>query len=96
MTATAKVILFRQSGKYYTEEEWTIPTKEEAKAAGAVGGDTVIPYIMAFSPDARQIDRGPVLVVTQAPWGYPHLITDLPKGKQPCEHCGHTHPRRQA
>lgn len=63
----AKVILFGRSGKYYTEEEWTIPEK-------ATG-----PFDMIHSPDFRRIDNGPILVDTQEPWGYPHLI--LPWGK---------------
>lgn len=58
----AKVILFRRGGKYYTEEEWEVP-------AGAIG-----PYDMDGSPDFRRIDEGAVLVVTQEPWGYPHLF----------------------
>jgi hypothetical protein len=61
----AKVILFRRSGKYYTEEEWEIPE-------GTIG-----PYDMDKSPDFRRIDNGPVLVVTQEPWGYPHIIQPL-------------------
>ena len=56
------VILFKKSGKYYTEEQWRIP-------AGAIG-----PYDMALSPDFRRIDDGPVLVETQEPWGFPHLF----------------------
>jgi len=58
----ATVILFKPSGKYYTEEEWTIPE-------GAIG-----PYDMKYSPDFRRISGGPVLVDTQEPWGYPHLF----------------------
>lgn len=58
----AHVILFRKSGKYYTEEFWTIPEK-------AIG-----PYDMINSPDFRRIDNGPVLIPTQEPWGYPHII----------------------
>lgn len=60
--AKAKVILFRESGKYYTEEEWTIP-------ANAIG-----PYDMRESVDFRRIGNGAVLVETQEPWGYPCLI----------------------
>lgn len=60
---TAKVILFKPTGKFHTEEEWRIPT-------GAIG-----PYDMAQSPDFRQIAGGPVLVETQEPWGFPHLLT---------------------
>jgi hypothetical protein len=63
---TAKVILFRRSGKYYTEEEWEIPP-------GAMG-----PFDMDASYDFRRIDGGPVLVVTQEPWGYPHLFPGDP------------------
>ena len=60
--AYAKVILFKTSGKYYTEEEWLIPTN-------AVG-----PYDMRSSVNWRRIDGGAVLVDTQEPWGYPHLF----------------------
>lgn len=58
----ATVILFKPSGKYYTEEEWEIPER-------AIG-----PWEMAKSEDFRRIANGPVLVVTQEPWGFPHLI----------------------
>lgn len=58
----AKVILFKTSGKYYTEEDWGIP-------AGSIG-----PWDMDKSPDYHTIDGGPVLVETQEPWGFPHLF----------------------
>jgi hypothetical protein len=58
----AKVTLFKPSGKYYTEEEWAIPS--DAKG----------PHDMANSPDFRRIDGGVVLVDAQEPWGYPFLI----------------------
>lgn len=58
----AKVILFRQSGKYYTEEYWEIPD-------GAI-----CPADMERSKDFQRIDEGAVLVPTQEPWGYPFLI----------------------
>jgi hypothetical protein len=58
----AKIILFKRSGKYYTEEEWEVPE-------GAIG-----PYDMLRSSDFRRIDCGAVLVETQEPWGYPHLF----------------------
>lgn len=58
----AKVILFKESGKYYTEEEWEIPE------------NCVIPGYMDKSKDFRRIGKGAVLVVTQEPWGYPHLF----------------------
>lgn len=59
---TAKVILFKTSGKYYTGEDWRIP-------AGSIG-----PWDMDKSPDYHTIDGGPVLVETQEPWGFPHLF----------------------
>lgn len=61
-TATATVTLFKPSGKYYTEERWEVPD-------GAVG-----PWDMEKSTNFRRIDGGPVLVDTQEPWGFPHLL----------------------
>lgn len=61
--AKAKVILFKSSGKYYTEEEWEIPE------------NAIVPYDMVRSTDFRRISGGPVLIEAQEPWGYPHLIT---------------------
>ena len=58
----ARATLFRASGKYYTEEDWRIPTK-------AIG-----PYDMERSPDFRRIDGGAVLIEAQEPWGFPHLF----------------------
>lgn len=58
----AKVILFKPSGKYYTEEEWEVPDR------------AIIPYDMIRSKDFHRVSGGPVLVVTQEPWGYPHLM----------------------
>jgi hypothetical protein len=58
----AKVILFKSSGKYYTEEEWEVPE------------GIITPADMRLSPDFRRIDNGKVLVETQEPWGYPHLL----------------------
>lgn len=58
----ATVILFKPSGKYYTEEEWEIPE------------DAIGPYDMGESPNFRTIGGGPVLVPEQEPWGYPHLL----------------------
>lgn len=59
---SAQVILFKDTGKYYTEEYWDIP-------ADALG-----PFDMKNSKDFRRIGNGAVLVPTQEPWGYPHLI----------------------
>lgn len=59
----AIVILFRRSGKYYTEENWEIPE------------DAIVPADMIRSKDFRRIsDGGAVLVESQEPWGYPHLF----------------------
>lgn len=58
----AEVILFKDSGKYYTQEMWRIPE-------GAIG-----PYDMQFSPDFRRIGGGAVLVTSAEPWGFPHLF----------------------
>lgn len=70
----AHVTLFKPGGKFYTEEEWEIPTVDQVTAAGGNIGDSMIPYCMRFSPDFRRISGGPVLIDTQEPWGYPHLI----------------------
>lgn len=84
----AKVTLFKPSGKYYTEEEWRIPTQEQIDAAApprhprpGEGHGMIrvsfpfVPHCMRYSPDFRRIGGGAVLVETQEPWGYPHLIT---------------------
>lgn len=78
----AHVILFRPSGKYYTDEYWRIPTYQDAIENMGYGytyaaGDLITPYGMVYSPDFRRIDGGPVLVPTQEPWGYPHLFPGL-------------------
>jgi hypothetical protein len=59
------VVLFKPSGKYYTEEPWRIPE-------GAIG-----PYDMLRSPDFRRIGGGAVLVESQEPWGFPHLFPGI-------------------
>lgn len=74
MPAKARVILFKPSGKYYTEEEWEIPTREQVIQNGGMPGDSVGPYCMRHSKDFRRISGGAVLVETQEPWGYPHLL----------------------
>lgn len=72
----ATVILFKSSGKYYTEEEWTVPERvpDYSPERGHYTREVLIPSDMQHSPDFRRIDNGKVLVVTQEPWGYPHLI----------------------
>jgi hypothetical protein len=58
----ARVVLFKASGKYYTEEEWEIPA------------NAITPHDMLASPDFRRLEGGKVLVEAQEPWGYPHLL----------------------
>lgn len=88
--AKAKVILFRRGGKYYTEEEWEIPERVPNEFNNGAGMTRVVigPYDMRHSPDFRRIDGGAVLVESQEPWGYPHLlvreiVTDLDAGERP-------------
>lgn len=73
-----KVTLFKESGKYYTEELWEIPTREEVLERGGNGADSIGPFCMYYSKDFRRIGGGgAVLVETQEPWGYPHLFPPL-------------------
>jgi len=65
------VVLFKPSGKFYTEEPWRIPD-------GAIS-----PYDMDRSPDFRRIGGGPVLIESQEPWGYPHLFPGIPETGDP-------------
>jgi len=62
MATKAKIILFKGSGIYYTEEEWEVPL-------GAIH-----PADMLWSEDYHRIGTGAVLVVSQEPWGFPHLF----------------------
>jgi hypothetical protein len=71
--AKATVILFKPSGKYYTEEEWEIPADVPNKITGGVR-PVIIPNDMLHSKDFRRISGGAVLVPAQEPWGYPHLF----------------------
>jgi hypothetical protein len=72
----ARVILFKPSGKYYTEEEWEIPETVEDYVPnnGRMLRKLIGPKDMDQSPDFRRIDGGHVLVVEQEPWGFPHLL----------------------
>lgn len=70
--AKATVILFKPSGKYYTDSLWEIPTLAQVLAGGGNRGDAMIPYCMRYSPDFQP--GWIALVETQEPWGYPHLI----------------------
>lgn len=77
----AKVILFKKSGKYYTEEEWEIPTEEELKEkqkGEAYPWYHFMPGCMIYSKDARRIGGdGAILIPSQEPWGFPHLFPPL-------------------
>ncbi|MGY4541355.1 hypothetical protein ACVWY0_001264 [Arthrobacter sp. UYNi723] len=69
-TRTAAVTLFKDSGKYYTQETWKVPVN-------AIG-----PSDMSMSPDFRRISGGAVLIEAESPaeftdaqnWGFPHLF----------------------
>jgi hypothetical protein len=74
--AKATVILFKPSGKYYTEEEWRIPLKVPNPVHGGMH-PPIGPYDMLHSPDFRRIGGGAVLVPTQEPWGFPHLFPNI-------------------
>ena len=56
------VVLFRISGKYYTEEQWEVPE------------DAIGPWDMVNSTDFRRISGGHVLIPDQEPWGYPCIL----------------------
>lgn len=58
----ARVILFKDSGQYYSADYWEIPE-------GAIG-----PWDMERSEDFRRIGNGAVLIETQEPWGFPWLV----------------------
>lgn len=78
--AKAKVILFKASGKYYTEEEWEIPTVEELelKQINEPYPDYIfMPNCMRWSKDFRRIQGGAVLVESQEPWGFPVLFNAI-------------------
>lgn len=69
-TRTVSVILFKDSGKYYSEESWRVPY------------EPLDPSEMVNSPDYHRIGNGKVLITSEAHdhaskdqnWGYPHLI----------------------
>jgi hypothetical protein len=79
-TKTVKVILFKPSGKFYTDERWKIPDQvpldrgTPAYAQGLRIRSVVGPFDMIHSPDFRRIDGGAVLIESQEPWGFPHLF----------------------
>jgi hypothetical protein len=78
--AKAKVLLFKDSGKYYTEQEWEIPTADELhKIQETMPKEyrvyDFMPNCMIFSKDFKRTGgTGPVLVETQEPWGFPCLL----------------------
>lgn len=78
----ATVLLFKPSGKYYTEEKWAVPERvpDFSPQRGNYMRAVMGPYDLEHSPDFRRIDGGAVLVVTQEPWGFPHLFPGGPLG----------------
>jgi len=56
-----EVILFIDSGKYYTTEDWKVPE------------DAIGPADMKRSYDFRRIGEGKVLI-PDTKWGYPCLL----------------------
>lgn len=73
-----RAVLFKPSGKYYTEEDWEIPEKVPhpdsllAKQGRLVGPTD--PSDMRYSKDFRRIDGGPVLIPESERWGWPALL----------------------
>jgi hypothetical protein len=57
-------MLFKPSGKYYTEEYWVVPHAPS----------NYHPACMIESPDFRRIGGGAVLVDDEEVWGWPHLF----------------------
>lgn len=78
----ANVMLFKPSGKYYTEETWRIPNVVPRDNGDFGMRDVIGPYDMIHSPDFRRIDGGAVFVVTQEPWGYPALFMPEPASQE--------------
>ena len=74
MDTQIEVVLFKPSGKYYTEERWRIPEVVPAENRPGATRRVIGPYDMLHSPDFRRIGGGAVLVPSQEPWGYPHLF----------------------
>ena len=72
------VVLFKASGKYYTEEPWRVPVTVPHVTLLGMTHPPTGPYDMRHSPDFRRIDGGAVLVESQEPWGYPHLFPGEP------------------
>ena len=69
---TVSVVLFKESGKYYTSESWRAPEND----------GYLDPTDMLRSPDFHRIGDGKVLITSEnhdhSPadenWGFPHLI----------------------
>lgn len=76
-----RVILFRRSGKYYTEEEWRLPDEVNDRSHDGIDytRPPILPSDMDQSVDFRRIDGGPVLVESQEPWGHPWIFPGKPE-----------------
>lgn len=80
----AKVILFKPGGKYYTQEVWRVPeiVHDWSERRGDFERPAMGPYDMEQSPDFHRIGNGSVLVESQEPWGFPHLLVTRPDSFQ--------------
>jgi hypothetical protein len=63
--AEARVILFKEGGKFYCQEYWEIPEKDTT------------PDCMIHSKHFRRIGNGAVLVDSPEHWGFPHLFPSI-------------------
>lgn len=68
------VILFKPSGKFYTEEWWEIPDRVPSESRPGETRPVIGPSDMKHSRHFRRIGGGAVLVESQEPWGFPHLF----------------------
>lgn len=91
--AKAKVLRFKPSGKYYDEDEWEIPTAEELErkqrnVERPYRHYEFTPTCMLLSKDFSRVSgTGAVLVVTQEPWGFPHLFPGIGLDKDEADIC---------
>ena len=65
MTNTIEVLLFKESGKYYTTDQWRLPE-------GFTPGESAV--VMRNSPDYRNL-YGPVLIPESDVFTVPHILT---------------------
>lgn len=82
-----RVELFKPTGKWYTDDEWRIPTivRDHSEIRGDYRRAAIGPHDMIQSPDFRRIGGGAVLVPSQEPWGYPFLFPGDPDERSHAE-----------